>query len=182
MPTKFCIVKAMVFSSSPVQMWELDQKEGWAPKNWCFWTVMLEKTLESPLNCKEIKPVNPKGNQSWIFIGMTDAEAEAPILCTWCEEPTHWKRPWCWERLKAGEEGVDRGWGGWMASLTRWTWVWASAGSWWWTGKPGVLQSMGSQRVGYNWTTELSYLLCATIFAWKIPWTEEPGGLQSMGS
>ena len=67
-------------SSSHVQMWELDSKEGWAPKNWCFWTVVLEKTLESPLDYKEIKPVNPKGNQPWIFIGRTDAEAEAPIL------------------------------------------------------------------------------------------------------
>ena len=68
------------FSSSHVWMWELDYKESWAPKNWCFWTVVLEKTLESPLNCKEIKPVNPKGNQSWIFIGRIDAEAETPIL------------------------------------------------------------------------------------------------------
>ena len=101
------------FSISPVQMWELDHKEGWELKNWCFWNVVLEKTLESPLNCK-IKPVNPKGNQSWIFIGRTDDEAEAPKLwpTTWCEEPTHWKRPWCWERLKAkGEEG-NRGWDG----------------------------------------------------------------------
>jgi len=78
--TKFHIVKAMVFSSSHVWMWELDYKESWALKNWCFWTVVLEKTLESPLDCKETKPVNPKGNQSWIFIGRTDAEAEAPIL------------------------------------------------------------------------------------------------------
>ena len=71
----------MVFSSSHVQMWELDHKEGWASKNWCFWTVVLEKTLEGPLNSKEIKPLNPKGNQPWIFIGVTDVEAEAPILC-----------------------------------------------------------------------------------------------------
>ena len=69
------------FSSSHAQMWELDHKEGWAPNDWCFWSVMLEKTLESPLDCKEIKPVNPKRNQPWIFIGGTDAEAEAPILC-----------------------------------------------------------------------------------------------------
>ena len=75
-------------------------------------------------------------------------------LATWCEELTHWKRPWCWERLRAGGEGDDRGWDGWMASPTRWTWVWASSRSWWWTGKPGVIQSMGSQRVGYNWATE----------------------------
>ena len=75
-------------------------------------------------------------------------------LASWCEELTHWKRPWCWERLKAGGEGDDR-WDGWMASPTRWTWVWASSGSWWWTGKPDMLQSMGSQRVGHDWETEL---------------------------
>ena len=80
LPTKVCLVKAMVFSSSHVWMWELDYKESWAPKNWCFWTVVLQKTLESPLDCKEIKPVHPKGNQSWIFIGRTDAEAETPIF------------------------------------------------------------------------------------------------------
>ena len=78
--TKVHPVKAMVFSSSYVWMWNLDYKEGWAPKNGCFWTVVLEKTLESPLDCKEIQPVIPKGNQSWIFVGRTNAEAEAPIL------------------------------------------------------------------------------------------------------
>ena len=78
------------------------------------------------------------------------------ILATWWEEPTHWKRPWCWERLKAGGEGDDRGWDGWMASLTRWTWVWVGSGSWWWRGKPGVLQSMGSQ-IRHNWVTELMF-------------------------
>ena len=72
------------------------------------------------------------------------------------EKLTHWKRPWCWERLKVGEEGDDRGWDGWMASLTQWTWVWVNSGSWWWTGRPGVLQSMGSQRAGHDWVTELT--------------------------
>ena len=80
LPTKVRLVKAMFFSRSHVWMWELDYKESWAPKNWCFWTVVLEKTLESPLKCKEIQPVNPKGNQSWLFIERTDAEAEAPII------------------------------------------------------------------------------------------------------
>ena len=119
------------FSSGHVWMWELDCEESWAPKNWCFWTVVLEKTLESPLDYKEIQPVHPKGNQSWIFIGRTDAEAETPIF--WPpdnEELTQWKRPWRWERLKVGE-GDDRGWDGWMASPTRWTWVWESSVSWW---------------------------------------------------
>ena len=76
---------------------------------------------------------------------------------TRCKEPTHWKRPWCWERLKAGGEGDNRGWGGWMASPTWWTWVWVSCRSWWWTGKLGMLQSMGSQRVGHDWVTELNW-------------------------
>ena len=98
------------FSSSHLWMWELDHKESWAPKNWCFWTVVLKKTLESPLDCKKIQPVHPKGNQSWIFIGRTDAEAETPIL--WLPDAdylTHLKRSWCWTRLKAGGEGDDRG-------------------------------------------------------------------------
>ena len=78
------------------------------------------------------------------------------ILATWCEELTHLKRPWCWEGLGAGGEG-DRGWDGWMASLTRWTWVWVNSGSWWWTGRPGVLRFMGSQRVGHDWAAELNW-------------------------
>ena len=126
-------------------------------KNWCFRTAVLEKTLESPLECKEIQSVHPKRNKSLIFIGRTDAEAECPILTTWCEEPAHWKRPWCWERLKAGGEADDRGQDGWMTSSSQWTWVWASSGSWRWTGKPGVLQSMRSQRVGHSWMTELNW-------------------------
>ena len=95
------------FSRSHVWMWELDRKEGWAPKNWCFQTVVLEKTLEGPLDSKEIQPVSPKGDQSWVLIGRTDAEAEASnTLATGFEEPTHWKRPWCWEWLRArGERG-----------------------------------------------------------------------------
>ena len=141
-------------------MWELDYKQSWALKNGCFWTVVLEKTLESPLDFKEIQPVHPKGDQSWVFIGGTDVEAETPnTLATWCEELTHLKRPRCWERLTAGGEGDDRGWDGWMASLTQWTWVWVNSGSWWLTGRPGMLRFMGSQRVGHNWVTELNWAL-----------------------
>ena len=88
-------------------MWELDHKEGWVLKNWCFWTAVLDKTLESLLDSK-IKPVNPKGNQPWLVTGRTEAKAEASIfLAIWCEELSHWKRPWCWERLRAGSEGDD---------------------------------------------------------------------------
>ena len=114
--------------SGHVWMWKLDYKEGRAPKNWCLWTVVLVKTPESPLDSKEIKPVNPKGSTlnshwkdwcwSWSF----------NTLATWCKELTHWKRPWCWERLRPGGEGGSRGWDDWMASSTQWTWVWANSG------------------------------------------------------
>ena len=97
------------FSISHVWMWELDCEESWAPKNWCFWTVVLEKTLESPLDCKEIQPVYPKGDQSWVFLGRNDAKAETPILWPPHAELTHRKRPWFWEGLGAGGEGDDRG-------------------------------------------------------------------------
>ena len=99
LPTKVRLVKAMVFSSSQVWMWELDYKESWAPKNWCFWTVVLEKTLGSPLDCKEIQPVHPKENQSWIFIGRTDAEAEMPIL--WPPDAKNWL---IWKDPDAGKD------------------------------------------------------------------------------
>ena len=127
--TKACLVKAMVF---PVVLYECElyYKESWVPKNWCFWTVVLEKTLESPLDCKEVQPVHPKADQSWVFIGRTDVVAETNTLATWCEELPHWKRPWCCERLRAGGEGDNRGWDGWMVSLTQWTWVWVDPSSW----------------------------------------------------
>ena len=93
-----------------------------------------------------------------MFIGWTDAEAETLILlATWCKEVTSWKSPWCWERLKAGGEVDETGWYGWMPSLAQWTWVWVNSGSWWWTGRPGVQQSMGLQRVGHNWVSELNW-------------------------
>ena len=125
-------------------MWESDYKESWVPKNWCFWTLVLEKTLEGPLDCKEIQPVHPKGNQSWVFIGRTETEATTPVL--WLPDVKNWfiwKDPvdgkdWRWEEKWAI---VDE-----MASPTQWTWVWINSGSWRWTGKPGGLPSMGLQR------------------------------------
>ena len=146
------------FSSGHVWMWELDYKESWVMKNWCFWTVVLEKTLESFLDCKEITAVNPKGNQSWIFIGRTDAEAETLVL--WPPDEKNWcirKDPDAGKHWKAGREVDDRGLDGWVASPTQWTWVWVNSGSWWWTGRPGVLQFMGSQRVGQDWGTKLNW-------------------------
>ena len=127
---------------------------------------MLEKTLKSPLDCKEIQPVHPKGDQSWVFIGGTDVEAETPIF--WPPDSKSWliwKDPWCWERLRAGGAGDDRRWDGWMTSLTQWTWIWVDSGSWWWTGRPGVLQ-FGARKEsdtteGLNWT-ELNSVLRAS--------------------
>ena len=133
-------------------MWELDHEEGWALKNWCFQIVVLEKTFESSLDSKQIRAVNPKAvNPAYSLEGLM---LKLQSLSTWCKEPTHWKRPWCCERLKAGGEGGNRGQDGWMASLTQWTWVWANLGRWRRTGKPGMLQSMGLQRAGHNWATE----------------------------
>ena len=135
-------------------MWDSDHKEGWGPKNWCFQTVVLEKTLESSLDCKEIKLVNLKGNQPWIFIGRTDAKAEAQnTLATWYEELIHSKRPWCWERLEAKGEGDDRGWDGHTALLTQWSWTWANSR------RPEQQESLAccspwGCRVGYNLVIE----------------------------
>ena len=136
--TKVCIVKAMVF---PVVMygcesWTIKKAEHWridAFELWC-WRRLLRV---------------PWKDWCWRWNSNT--------LVTWCKELTHWRRLWCWETLKAGGEGDDRGWNGWMASPTRWTWVWASSRNWWWTGKPGVLQSMGLQTVGHGWVTELHW-------------------------
>ena len=143
------------FSNNHIWMWELDHKEEWMLKNLCFQTVVLEKTLESPLDSKEIKPVTPKGNQPWIFIGRTHTEAEALIL--WPPDVKSWlvrKDPGAGEDWGPRGEGGVRGWDGWMASLTQRTWVWVSSGREWRTGKPGVLQSLGLQRVRHDWVTE----------------------------
>ena len=161
------------FSSSNVWMWELDCKESWKLKNWCFWTVVLEKTLESPLDCKEIQPVHPKGDQSWVFTGRTGTEAETPILGHLMWRTNSLEKTLMLGKIEGRRRRDDRGWDGWMASLTWWTWVWVSSGSWWWTGKPGVLQSMEKHRVGHNWVTELNwtelsyitiYYICTAFF------------------
>ena len=167
LPTKVCLVKAMVF---PVVMYGC---ESWTIKKpehqridafelWCWrrllrvpWTV--RRSNQSIL--KEIRSEYPLEGL------MLKLKLQYFGHLMW-KELTHWKRPWCWERLTAGGEGDDRGWGGWMASLTQWTWVWVNFGSWWWTGRPGVLQSMGSQRVGHDWATELNW--CKnTISLWS---------------
>ena len=144
-------------------MWELNHKLIWVPKNWCFWTMVLEKTLESPLDCKEIKPVNPEGNQSWIFIGKTYAYSETPI---WPHDVKNWlsgKDPdagkdWGQEEKQMAEDELV-GWHHWL-----WTWVWADSRRWWMTGKPGVLQSIGSQRVRHHLVTEQQKLKNTSFF------------------
>ena len=154
---KVCLVKAVV---SPVVMYGC---ESWTIKKaehqridafelWCWrrllrvpWTA---RSIQSIL--KQVSPEYSLKDWCWSW--------NCNTLVTWCEELTHWKRPWCWERLKAGGEGDDREWDGWMTSPIWWTWVWASSRSWWWTRRPGVLQSMGLQRVGYDWATELNLL------------------------
>ena len=157
LPTKVQLVKAMVF---PVVIYGCESwtvKKAKCPRTDAFELKCWRRLLRVPRTArrstwsilKEISPVYHWKDWCWSWNSNT--------LATWYEELTHWKRPWWWERLKAGGEGDDRGWDGWMASLTRWTWVWASFGSWWWTGKPGVLQSMRSQRVGPSWATELNW-------------------------
>ena len=148
-----CLVKAMIF---PVVMYGC---ESWTVKKaehqridafelWCW-----RRLFESPLDCEEIQPVHPKGDQSWIFIGKIDAEAETPIL--WPPDVRADSLEKTLMLGKAGGEGGDRGWDGWMASLTQWTWVWVNSRSWWWTGRSGVLQSMG--RKGSDTTERLNW-------------------------
>ena len=137
----------------------------WALKNWCFWTVVLEKTLESPLNCKEIQPVHPKGNQSWVFIGRTDAKAKPQYFGHLMQRVDSLEKT----LMLGGIGGRRRGWDDWKASLTRWMWVWVNSGSWWWTGRPGVLRFMGSQRVGQDWATELNWTeTLREYIVWKV--------------
>ena len=136
-------------------MWELDCEEGWAPKNWCFWTVVFEKTLRVSWTArgsdqsilKEISPgCSLEGLMLKLKLQYFDHLTQRLI-----------GKDWCWEGLGAEGEGHDRGWDGWMASLTQWTWIWVNSGSWWWTGRPGVLWFMVSQRVRHDWVTELNW-------------------------
>ena len=168
LPTKVHLLKAMVF---PVVMdgcesWTIKKAE--CQKNRCFWTVVLEKTLESLLGCKEIKPVHPKGNQAWIVIGRTDGEAETPIL--WPPDMKNsltGKDPDAEKDWRQEEQGTTEDEMVPMASPTQWTWIWVNSRSWWWTGKPGVLQSMGWQRVGHNWVTELTVFHKFSCFCYQ---------------
>ena len=188
-------------------MWELDYKESWALKNGCFWTVVMEKTLESPLDCREIQPVHPKG-QSWVFIGRTDAEAKTPIL--WPSDADSFEKTLMLGKIEGGR-GDDRGWDGWMASPTQWTLgVGDGQGglaccSLWghkeldmterlnWTRdrasvvvqmvkNPPAMQEIWVWSLGQEDPLKKGMTACSSVLAWRIPLTEEPGGLQSTGS
>jgi len=157
LPTKVHLVKAMVF---PVVMYGC---ESWTVKKaecrridafelWCW-----RRLLRVPWTARRSKQSILKEISPGISLEGLMLKLKLQYLATSCEELTHWKRLWCWEGLGAGGEGDDRGWDGWMASLTWWTWVWVNSGSWWWTGRPGVLRFMGWQRVGHDWGTELNW-------------------------
>ena len=175
LPTKVCLVKAMVF---PVVLYGC---ESWTVKKaecqridafelWCWRRLLRVPWTARRSNKSILKEISPGCSlEDWCWGWNSNS------LATSWEELTYWKRPWCWEGLGAGGEGDGRGWDGWMASLTRWTWVWMNSTSWWWTGKPGVLWFIGSQRVGYDWVTELNW-----TDAGINPWREETGRLQSM--
>ena len=117
---------------------------------WCWRRLLRVLWTARRSNHSILKKINPEYSLEGLMWKLN-------TLATWCKDPTHWKRPWCWERLRARGEGVDRGGDGWMVSQTRWRWVWVDSGSWWWTGRPGVLWSMGSRRVGHDWATELNW-------------------------
>ena len=179
-PTKIRLVKAMVF---PVVRygcgsWTIKNAERrriYAFELWCWRRLLRVPWPARRSNPSILKEINPECSLEGLMLKL-----KLQYLATSCKELTHWKRPWCWERLKTEEERDNRGWDGWMASPTRWTWVWGNSGSWWWTGRPGVLQSMGSQGVGHNWATELNWTILA-VFIMKPPsldfrffWTLDP--------
>ena len=165
MPTTIHLVNAMVF---PVVMYGC---ESWTIKKaehqridafelWCWRRLLRAPGTARRSNQSILKEISPDW-KDWYWSWNSNS------LATWCEELTVWKRRWYWERLKAGGEGDNRGWDGWMVSLTQRTWVWINSGSWWWTGRPGVLRFMGSQRIGHDWATSLSLLL--SLGSWGSP-------------
>ena len=157
MPAKVPLVKATIF---PIVMygcesWTTRKAECWridAFELWCWWRLLRVPWTARRSNQSILKEINPEYSLEGLILKL-----KLQYFATWCEELTYWKRLWCWERLKVGGEGDDRGWAGWMASPTQWTWVWVKFGSWWWTRRPGMLQPMGSQRVRHDWVTELNW-------------------------
>ena len=145
------------FSSNHVWMWELDHKESWALKNWCFWAVVLEKTLRVPWIARRskqsvIKEISPECSLERLMLKL-----KLQYFGHLMRRADSSKKNLMLRKIEGRRRRDDRGWDGWMASLTGWTWVWVNSGSWWWTGKPGMLQSMGLQRVRHDWVTELNW-------------------------
>ena len=137
------------------ESWTVKKAERWridAFELWCWRRLLIVPWTARGSNQSILKEISPEYSLEGLMLSWNSKS-----LATWCEELTHLKRPWCWERLKTGGEGDNRGWDDWMTSPTQWTWVWVNSGSWWWTEKPGMLQPMGSQRVGHNWVTELKW-------------------------
>ena len=172
---KVHLVKAMVF---PVVLLgcetikKAEHRRIHAFKLWCWRRLLRVPWTARRSNQSILKEISPGISLEGMMLKL-----KLQYLSTSCEELTHWKRLWCWEGLGAGGEGEDRGWDGWMASLTRWTWVWVNSGSWWWTGRPGVLRFMGSQRVRHDWVTELNWTeLMASISqgSWVTTWSKDP--------
>ena len=148
-------VSTGIHVSSGCESWTVKKAEHWridAFELWCWRRLLRVPWTARRSNQSILKEISPGVHwKDWCWSWNSNT------LATWCEELTHWKRPWCWEGLRAGGEGDDRGWDGWMASPTRWMWVWVNSGSWWWTGRPGMLRFTGSQRVGHDWATELNW-------------------------
>jgi len=174
LPTKVHLVKGMVF---PVVMygcesWAVKKAERWrndAFELWCWRRLLRVPWTAGRSNQSILKEISPGCSLEGLMLKLKLQYFGLQYFNASCEELTHWKRLWCWEGLGAGGEGDDRGWDGWMASLTQCTWVWVNSGSWWWTGRPGVLQFMGSQRVGHDWVTELNWTeMTGTMEQWKI--------------
>ena len=158
LPTRVLLVKAMFFFFPLVEYgcesWTIKKTECQridASELWCWRRLLRALWTERRSNQSILKEISPEYSLEGLMLKL-----KLQYFGTWCEELTYWKRLWCCERLKAGGKGEDRGWDGWMASPTQWTWAWVRSGSWWWTGKPGALQSSGLQRVGHDWVTELN--------------------------
>ena len=163
LPTNVLLVKAMVFAvvMYRCESWTIKKAEHWrtdAFELWCWRRLLRVPWTARRSNQSILKEISPEYSLEGLMLKL-----KLNTLATWCKEMNHMKIPWCWERLKAGGEGDDRGWDGWMASLTHGTWVWVNSGSWWWTGRPDVVQSMGLQTVRHNWATELNWTVCFSL-------------------
>ena len=166
LPTNVCLVKVMVFAvvMYGCESWTIKKAFFDAFEVWCWRRLLRVSWTARRSNQSILKEISPEYSLEGLMLKLK-LQYFGHLMRT----ANSYIYPWCWERLKAGE-GDDRGWDGWMASLTRWTWVWVSSGSWWWAGKPSVLQSMGSQRVGHYWVIELTDHMPATLLYWQHPW------------